>query len=73
MKLWGRLHINTAPPPLDSHAQRLWEATPLVDMLNRKWSDALNAGRDLTIDETMIAFRAKNRYRLDSNASQSAQ
>ena len=57
MKLWGRLHINTAPPPLDSHAQRLWEATPLVDMLNRKWSDALNAGRDLTIDETMIAFR----------------
>jgi len=60
MKLWWNLHINTAPPPPDKHEQRLWEAQPFVDMINRKWSAALNAGRDLTIDETMIAYRGRH-------------
>jgi hypothetical protein len=66
MSLWSRdrffavfnaLSVHGGDDPSDPDTDRMWAVRPFVNELNERFAAALVPGRDLCVDETMIAFR----------------
>ena len=60
------LHFNNSeeePPKTDPRFDRLYKVRPVLEYFNRKMLEVYQPGKNLSVDETMIAFKGRLAFR----------